>query len=82
MNYWRGRTIAIGVERVLWIDEGNIIAYCIDILLDKGFPRKVRITDLRDNLNRGELEILNDDPFGKIAQDADLSKSELKIRNN
>jgi len=69
------------VERVLWIDEGNIIAYCIDISSDKGFPLKVRITDIRDNLNRGELEILNDDPFGKIAQDADLSESELKIRN-
>lgn len=69
------------IERILWIDEGNIIAFCIDTSADKGFPRKVRISDIDDNLDRGELEILKDDPYGKIVQDSELSESEIIIRD-
>jgi hypothetical protein len=76
---WKGDNSRI--ERILWIDEGNLIAFCIDIGLDKGFPRKFKISDIKDNLKRGELEIQQDDPFGKIVQDGELSEKEIIIRN-
>ncbi|WP_163528057.1 Mu transposase C-terminal domain-containing protein [Halobacillus ihumii] len=49
--------------RVLWIDEGNVIAYLIDIHDSKAFPLVHAISELIDEIVQDELTKVKNDPY-------------------
>lgn len=69
------------LDRVLWIDEGNIIAFCIDMTTKTGFPRIVKVSMIVQSLLRGDASILDNDPYARIVKEDELTESERKIRD-
>lgn len=68
--------------RILWIDEGNIIAYIIDIDdAASGVPEKKKINDMKWAIMTGEAKRLEHDPLMKVIPDEELSDSEKKERD-
>ncbi|BDG30459.1 Mu transposase C-terminal domain-containing protein [Parageobacillus thermoglucosidasius] len=68
------------VERILWIDPGNIICFTINIYEDNPLPLKRTISDLENMLNDGCLSFINDEPFRIYFRDDELSEKEIRIR--
>lgn len=68
-------------ERILWIDEGNVIAYTIDIYNDE-LPIKRKICDINNDLKDGVATILEHDPFLKFIDEEQLSSKNKNIRES
>jgi Integrase core domain/Mu transposase, C-terminal len=69
-------------ERLLWIDEGNIICYCIDIYKEKALPVKRLISDLMQLQEEGLLLLVNEDPYPFIYQNENvLTENNKKLRD-
>lgn len=69
------------LERVLWIDEGHIIAFCIDVKAAVGFPRKISVSQIKESIERHEAVIIDNDPFATIIREEDLTESQRKVRD-
>ncbi|MBW4599033.1 MAG: transposase family protein [Calothrix sp. FI2-JRJ7] len=69
------------VERVLWIDEGYVMAFTIDINAKTGFPVSKSIFNIQESINEGRALKLKSDPWAKIVRDGDLSHKEKEIRD-
>lgn len=69
------------LERILWIDEGNIIAYLIDVETSTGFPRVRTISELVEALENSIAKKLDHDPTIKIAGEDDLCERDREIRD-
>ncbi len=69
------------VERILWIDEGYVIAFTIDINVKTGFPSPKRVSDIQEAINEGHALKLKTDPWARIVRDEDLSDKEKEIRD-
>ncbi|MBG9656279.1 Mu transposase C-terminal domain-containing protein [Cytobacillus firmus] len=69
-------------ERILWIDEGSVICYTINIEKEKTLPIKRTISDLQQMHNENLLFFVNEDPFGFIYQDDEqLSEKNRLLRD-
>lgn len=68
------------IYRVLWIDEGYIICYVIDITAKKPFPLFSLVKDILENFEQGNYEQVED----KTVSNKFLSKkqSDIEYRNN
>src|SRR5690349_5457220 len=69
------------LERVLWIDEGHIIAFCIDVKAAVGFPRKLSVSQIKESMERHEAVIIDNDPYATIIREEDLTESQRKVRD-
>lgn len=70
------------LERILWIDEGNIICYTIDIERESTLPIKRKISDLQRLHAEQLLFIVDSDPYGFIYQDEEqFSKKSKELRD-
>jgi hypothetical protein len=69
------------IERIIWIDEGYIIAFVLDINADKGFPEPKNITATIEAIHDGRALKLKSDPWARIVRDEDLSDKEKEIRD-
>lgn len=69
------------IERVLWIDEHNTIAYAFDIYSSSGFPVPRKISDLIDDLEGGIAEKLNEDPYALLIREEDIGEKAKRARN-
>jgi Integrase core domain/Mu transposase, C-terminal len=69
------------VERIIWIDEGYIIAFAIDVNIRTGFPILKKITDLQEAINKGSVLKIKTDPWARIIREEDLSQKEKEIRD-
>ena len=69
------------VERILWIDEGYVIVFTIDINVKTGFPVSKRVSDIQEAINEGRALKLKTDPWARIVRDEDLSHKEKEIRD-
>lgn len=67
--------------RIVWIDEGNIIAFIIDIFSSNGFPEVKTIRSLVEELESGRAIKLANDPFAKIVKEEELNQKAKEIRD-
>lgn len=57
------------LERILWIDEGNVICYTINIENEKALPIKRKVSDLQQLFNDQLLTLVDNDPYAFVYQD-------------
>ncbi|WP_066378030.1 Mu transposase C-terminal domain-containing protein [Anabaena sp. CA = ATCC 33047] len=69
------------IERVLWIDEGYIIAFVYDINAKTGFPEAKKVSEIREAISDGRALKLKSDPWARIVRDEDLSEKEKELRD-
>lgn len=68
-------------ERILWIDEGYVLAFVIDININKGVPYPKNIYEIEEAISEGYAIKLKADPWFKILTEDNLSEQEKQIRN-
>ncbi|KMY33992.1 DNA-binding protein [Lysinibacillus xylanilyticus] len=66
--------------RILWIDEGNKIAYIIDLNDDKALPIKRRISEMKEDILTGTIKKMKEDPYITNG-DEEYSKKHIDTRN-
>jgi hypothetical protein len=70
------------IERILWIDEGNVICYTINVEKEKALPIKRKISDLQQLYAEQLLSFIDNDPYGFIYQDEEqLSEKNKMLRD-
>lgn len=68
------------VERILWLDRQQNLAYVINIHLNESpFPRY--ISDIEESIKQGIAGILESDPFVKVTDEEELSEKSREIRD-
>lgn len=67
-------------ERVIWVDEGNSIAFMFNLGADKGFPVLKKISELKDEIRNGLL-VKDIDPYNIIIDENILTAKEINIRD-
>lgn len=67
------------LERVLWIDKGNDIAYLIDIYSNY-LPYSREISEIEESLNNGTASVETLDPFLRVINEMNVSEKDLSIR--
>ncbi|HWP95987.1 MAG TPA: transposase family protein [Syntrophomonadaceae bacterium] len=68
------------VDRILWIDEGYVIAYTIDIFGAKAMPVARRIGELNEAINNGDAQKLNKDPWVRVINEDKMRLKDKKYR--
>jgi hypothetical protein len=66
--------------RILWIDEGNVIAYLIDINDDKALPFRRSVAELIDEIIQEQLIKIKEDPFLFLRKSEEAEKN-LEMRD-
>ncbi|GAB6513226.1 TPA: transposase [Bacillus cereus] len=70
------------LERIIWMDEGNVICYTIDMEKKKALPIKWRTSDLQQLHEEQLLSLVDSDPYGFIYQDeGQISEKSKKLRD-
>ncbi|BCC09774.1 TPA: Mu transposase C-terminal domain-containing protein [Bacillus cereus] len=70
------------LERIIWIDEGNVICYTIDMEKKSTIPIKRKISDLQQLHTEQLLSLIKSDPYGFIYQDEEqLSEKSKQLRD-
>ncbi|MBW4462667.1 MAG: DDE-type integrase/transposase/recombinase [Nodosilinea sp. WJT8-NPBG4] len=69
------------IERVLWIDEGYILAFVFNIEAKKGFPHLRKISEILEALSTGIAIKTAKDPWARIIQDEHLTIKEKECRD-
>lgn len=67
------------IERILWIDEGNIIAFTIDINSEEAFPTLRKVRELIEGLENGNLSRIENDPHIRLLLEDDLDNKRKEI---
>lgn len=78
---WRDGSDNPLTERILWIDESNIIAYVIDIFSKEAFPKLRKISEIQEEFVSGDLIVIKNDPMFKLLLEEEIKESSLKIRD-
>ena len=61
------------VERILWINSENTIAFIIDVFAITCIPLIRKIQDIHEGVREGNIKILDVDPVFKLIKEEDLS---------
>ncbi len=69
------------IERVLWIDEGYIIAFVFNINTKTGFPEPKKVSEIIEAISDGRVLKLKSDPWARIVTEEDLSEKEKELRD-
>jgi hypothetical protein len=70
------------MERIIWIDEGNIICNTIDMEKESTLPIKRKISDLQQLHDEQLLFLIDSDPYGFIyQQEEQLSEKSKELRD-
>ncbi|NLI58796.1 MAG: DDE-type integrase/transposase/recombinase [Clostridium sp.] len=68
------------VERILWLDRQQNLAYVINIYSNESpFPRC--ISDIEECIKQGIAGLLDSDPFVKVVDEGELSEKSKEIRD-
>lgn len=71
------------LERILWIDEGNVICYTVNIEKPKAYPYKRKISDLQQLFTENLLALVDNDPYTFIYQDeGQISEKNRLLRDD
>lgn len=71
---------AIVKERVVWVDEGNIIAFVFNLESKGEFPVLKNVSEMREEILNGLL-IKEKDPYAQFIDENILTEKEISIRN-
>lgn len=71
----------VSTERILWIDENNILAFVIDINSGNSLPMTRKINELTDAINDGIAKIIDEDPWINVIQEDNITEYDKKIRD-
>lgn len=69
------------IERILWIDEHQSLAFVMDIFALNGFPQLKKLTDIFEGITAGYLSWSQHDPWASIVQEEHLSQKDKEIRD-
>jgi hypothetical protein len=69
------------IERVLWIDEGYIIAFVFDINAKKGFPQPKKVSEILEAIAAGLVIKQTLDPWARTVRDESLTQKEKEVRD-
>ncbi|MEH1940802.1 MAG: hypothetical protein V7L01_11360 [Nostoc sp.] len=69
------------IERVLWIDEGYILAFVFNINTKTGFPELKKVSEIIEAFSDGTALKLKSDPWARIVTEEDLSEKEKELRD-
>lgn len=78
---WTDESGNNSIERVLWIDEGYIIAFVFDIYAPTGFPQSKNVNEIREAIADGRASKLKSDPWARLVREEELSDVEKNIRD-
>lgn len=67
------------MERILWIDEGNVICYTINIEKVNALPTKRKISDLQQLFTEQLLLMIDSDPHAFVYQDEEQLSGKNKL---
>lgn len=67
------------MERILWIDEGNVICYTINIEKVNALPIKRKISDLQQLFTEQLLLLIDSDPHAFVYQDEEQLSGKNKL---
>lgn len=73
-------TLSGETYRILWIDDGNVVAYLIDVYDQKAIPFKRLIQELIDEILEESLIKIKEDPF-ICSGIQDISEKYIELRN-
>ncbi|UTW70539.1 hypothetical protein KHA80_09290 [Anaerobacillus sp. HL2] len=68
--------------RILWIDEGNVIAYLIDLHDEKAVPFVMNVSDLKEEIPLDEIQKIKDDPFVHLLFHSEITDKQKEYRDN
>jgi len=77
---WQDNSESLLIERVLWIDEGYIIAFVFDLNAKKGFPQPKKVSELLEAISAGLAIKKIQDPWARIVRDESLTTREKEVR--
>jgi Mu transposase, C-terminal/Integrase core domain len=66
--------------RILWIDDGNVITYIIELNNEKALPYKTTIKNLSEEILTGNLRKIKEDPFANIPYE-NIPERHIDLRN-
>lgn len=78
---WEEEDGAGATERVLWVDEGDIISYTIDIWSKNALPKLRTIAELTEAIETGIAVILDDDSTARVVAEDKISGKDKRIRD-
>jgi len=75
-------SLASGNEyRVLWISPGNDLAYIFN-LKGNELPEAISISELRERLESGEIQLINEDPYINNCPEWTIAGNDKKFRDS
>lgn len=69
------------IERIVWIDEGNMIAFSIDIFSTNALPQLRKVRDILEGIDDESIVKVEEDPYYRIINEASLEKKNIIIRD-
>ncbi|WP_391485743.1 Mu transposase C-terminal domain-containing protein [Bacillus cereus] len=69
------------VYRVLWIDEGSVIVYLIDIYDEKALPFAEKIKTIYEGLSSGKYAEVKEPYYHSVTNFGELNKKDILIRD-
>jgi hypothetical protein len=69
------------LERVLWLSEGEDLAFVIEVDSKKGIPQPVKVSDLKEEAESGRLTILTEDKWARVIDEQELTEKQKSIRD-
>lgn len=75
---WQSGSESQLIERVLWIDEGYIIAFVFDINAKKGFSEPKKVSSILEAISEGLAFKQQQDYWARIVRDENLTDREKK----
>jgi len=76
-----GASSEVLTERILWLDEGEDLAFVIEVEGRKGMPRYVKVSELKEEVELGYLSILTEDKWARVLDEQKLSNKQKSIRD-
>ena len=78
---WRTDENSQLIERILWIDEGYVITFVLDINAKKGLPEPKRVSEILEAISEGIAFKQKQDPWARIIRDENLTDREKQYRD-
>jgi len=77
---WKQDDVNKMIDRILWIDEGYVICYTIDINDGKTLPVAKRISDLKEAIDNGAAYKLDKDPWVRVINEDNIRLKDKEYR--
>ncbi|OYE05063.1 DDE-type integrase/transposase/recombinase [Nostoc sp. 'Peltigera membranacea cyanobiont' 232] len=69
------------IERIIWIDEGYIIAFVLDVNSKKGLPEPKKVSEILEAMSEGLAFKHKQDPWARIIREENLTDRDKEYRD-